>query len=302
MHTDPHKQQGLGMNEVKNILLQLDSDSQCSTFDSVVAVDAGADVLLRHGSVTPDNIVGLVHGAMFTRSPRKLKSTAIFLGGSDADLVDQNYRKVVETFFGPVRVSVVMDASGCNTTSAAAVHLALKHYRQQSELPRTALVFGSTGAVGRRVVQLLVQAGFHVQCQSRRLENVNKLIDSLAAAGVAADSLSPAVEPASWLELAKQASIVVGAGAAGVNYLDEATSEKVQQTPGVLVDLNAVPPAGIGGIGPMEDQLLGQRYALGALTVGNLKMTLHKAIVQRCFASNDQQFNLDEIFELVKTL
>ena len=35
----------------KKILIQLDCDPQPSTFDAVVAVDAGADVLLRHGGV-----------------------------------------------------------------------------------------------------------------------------------------------------------------------------------------------------------------------------------------------------------
>ena len=41
------------------ILLQLDTDPQASTFDAVVAVDAGADVLLRHGGVTVDTVVPL---------------------------------------------------------------------------------------------------------------------------------------------------------------------------------------------------------------------------------------------------
>ena len=36
------------------ILIQLDCDPQPSTFDAIVAVDAGADVLLRHGGVTAE--------------------------------------------------------------------------------------------------------------------------------------------------------------------------------------------------------------------------------------------------------
>ena len=62
----------------KKILIQLDCDPQPSTFDAVVAVDAGADVLLRHGGVTVENVVSLVHGGMFTRGGDDLASTAIF--------------------------------------------------------------------------------------------------------------------------------------------------------------------------------------------------------------------------------
>ena len=68
----------------KHILIQLDCDPQPSTFDAVVAIDAGADVLLRHGGVTPETVEPLVHGAMFTRGGVDLKATAIFIGGSDA--------------------------------------------------------------------------------------------------------------------------------------------------------------------------------------------------------------------------
>ena len=57
------------------ILLQLDTDPQPSTFDAVVAVDAGADVLLRHGGVSVDSVVPLVHGAMFTRGGADLIGT-----------------------------------------------------------------------------------------------------------------------------------------------------------------------------------------------------------------------------------
>ncbi len=49
------------------ILVQLDSDSQASVFDAVVAVDAGVDHLLRHSDVQLSQVRELVYGAMFTR-------------------------------------------------------------------------------------------------------------------------------------------------------------------------------------------------------------------------------------------
>src|SRR5215213_8688931 len=109
------------------ILLCLDTDAQPSVFDAVVAVDAGADQLLRHGNVTPDAVRDLVYGAMFTRGPADLKNTAVFIGGADVAAGEQLLAKARECFFGPMRVSVMLDSNGANTTAAAAVLSARKH-------------------------------------------------------------------------------------------------------------------------------------------------------------------------------
>src|SRR5262249_32808288 len=103
------------------ILLCLDTDPQPSVFDTVVAIDAGADQLLRHGSVTPESVRDLVYGAMFTRGPAELTNTAIFIGGSDLAAGETVLAKTRECFFGPMRVSVMLDSNGANTTAAAAV-------------------------------------------------------------------------------------------------------------------------------------------------------------------------------------
>ena len=103
------------------ILIQLDGDAQASVFDAVVAVDSGVDQLLRHDGVTPEGVRELVHGAMFTRGPKHLHHTAIFIGGSNVAAGEALLEAVVACFFGPMRVSVMMDASGANTTAAAAV-------------------------------------------------------------------------------------------------------------------------------------------------------------------------------------
>ncbi len=65
------------------ILIQLDTDKKPSVFDAVVAIDSGVDHLLQYGDIRPDQVRGLVHGAMYTRGPGDLHQTAIFVGGSD---------------------------------------------------------------------------------------------------------------------------------------------------------------------------------------------------------------------------
>src|SRR5689334_8494604 len=96
------------------ILIHLDTDPQPSVFDAVVAVDAGVDHLLRHAAVVPDAVRDLVHGAMFTRGPEDLKHTAIFIGGSDVAAGERLLSAVEASFFGPVRVSVMIDSNGSN--------------------------------------------------------------------------------------------------------------------------------------------------------------------------------------------
>ncbi|MEZ6048845.1 MAG: methylene-tetrahydromethanopterin dehydrogenase N-terminal domain-containing protein [Planctomycetaceae bacterium] len=66
---------------MKKILIQLDTDPRPSSFDRVVAVDADVDELFSYGGITPENVVPLIHGAIFTRGPQDLNNTALFLGG-----------------------------------------------------------------------------------------------------------------------------------------------------------------------------------------------------------------------------
>src|SRR5207253_5906402 len=98
------------------ILVQLDSDPHPSVFDAVVATDSGVDRLLQYGGVEPADVRDLVHGAIFTRGPQDLKNTAVFVGGSNVAAGEELLAQVTGAFFGPMRVSVLLDANGANTT------------------------------------------------------------------------------------------------------------------------------------------------------------------------------------------
>src|SRR5947208_9160040 len=117
------------MSDKRKILIQLDSDPHPSVFDRVVAIDAGADELFSYGGVKPEQVRDLVHGAIFTRHPKDLKSTAVFIGGSDVaageKLLAEALKHMIPTF--GLRVSVMLDSNGANTTAAAAVRAAARH-------------------------------------------------------------------------------------------------------------------------------------------------------------------------------
>ena len=288
----------------KRILLQLDTDPQPSTFDAVVAVDAGADVLLRHGGVTAETVVPLVHGAMFTRGGADLAGTAIFVGGSDVAAAEAVGAAVRKAFFGPVRVSVLLDPSGANTTAAAAVvsagrHLPLADPRAGIE----AVVLGGTGPVGRRVARLLAGRGVAVTVVSRSLERAREVCERVAAE-VPSSRLHPvaaagpsASEPALARALAT-ASLVVACGAAGVTLLDGA-GRAAAGAARVLVDLNAVPPEGIAGIAATDKAKPdGAAVLYGALGVGGTKMKIHKEAISRLFASTSAFLDAEDLLAI----
>ncbi|MEZ5951402.1 MAG: methylene-tetrahydromethanopterin dehydrogenase N-terminal domain-containing protein [Planctomycetaceae bacterium] len=101
---------------MKKILFQFDTDAHASSFDAVTAIDSGVDHLLQHAHCNCTNVTPLVQGGIFTRGPKDLKNTAIFVGGSDVEAAETIFQKVQESFFGPLRVSVMLDANGCNTS------------------------------------------------------------------------------------------------------------------------------------------------------------------------------------------
>src|SRR5947207_3913504 len=155
------------MADKPKILIQLDTDAQPSVFDRVVAVDAGADHVFSYGSVTPEQVQGLVHGAIFTRGPKDLHRTAIFIGGSDVaagEAVLDAVRRTLLPAWG-LQVSVLLDSNGANTTAAAAVRAASRHLNLK-DVP--ALVLGGTGPVGQRVARLLAREGAEVRVGSRQ--------------------------------------------------------------------------------------------------------------------------------------
>ncbi len=71
----------------------------------------------------------------------------------------------------------------------------------------------------------------------------------------------------------------------------------------VAIDVNAVPPAGIGGIGPQDKAADHDgQICYGAIGVGGLKMKLHKAAIRRLFESNDSVLDAEEIYNLSNSL
>src|ERR671926_183338 len=118
---------------MRKLLLQLDSSRLPSVFDQVVAYDAGADEVMSYGGVTEEDVRDLVHGCMFTRSPKDLHNTAVW---------------------------IMLDSNGSNTTAVAAV---VKIEETLGDVRgKRAVVIAGTGPVGLRAAGLLAKDGADV--------------------------------------------------------------------------------------------------------------------------------------------
>src|SRR5262245_693946 len=140
--------------EKRTILIQLDSDPNPSVFDRVVAIDSGAEEVFSYGGVKPEMLRDMVHGAIFTRGSKDLRRTAFFIGGSDVAAGERLLEEVVKHMVPEhgLRVSVMLDSNGANTTAVAAVRAAANHLSLNVS---RALVLAGTGPVGQRVALLL---------------------------------------------------------------------------------------------------------------------------------------------------
>ncbi len=290
---------------MKSILVQFDTDEQPSVFDRVVAVDAGVDELFAYGGVTAETVESLVHGTIFTRGIADLSSTAIFVGGSDVEAGERVFAAVQSAFFGPMRVSVMMDANGSNTTAAAAVLRARRHVPLAGSV---AVVLGGTGPVGVRVAELLALEGTVVRVGSRSIERAGEACETIAGRlgaerleGVTLEAVATG-DAESVSSALSGASTVIAAGTTGVQLVSAETLAAAKDIQ-VAIDLNAVPPLGIEGV-EMTDKAVESRGVVryGAIGVGGTKMQIHTAALKRLFDSNDQVLDTEAIYRIGESL
>jgi hypothetical protein len=96
------------------------------------------------------------------------------------------------------------------------------------------------------------------------------------------------------------AAIVFAAGAPGVELLSEDVRRRAESLR-VAIDLNAVPPLGLGGVA-VQDKAVDHDgcTCYGAVGVGGTKMKIHKAAIGRLFEANDLVLDAEEIYEIAR--
>jgi methylenetetrahydrofolate/methylenetetrahydromethanopterin dehydrogenase (NADP+) len=284
---------------MKKLLYQFDTDPLPSVFDNVVGFDGGADHVSAYGGVNAGNAGGLTEGAIFTRSPKDKKNTAIFVGGADMLEGQAVLAAIQRKFFGKFRVSIMFDCNGSNTTAAAAVAW-LAHGRDLAG--KRAVVLAGSGPVGQRAAALLAREGAQVAITGRKRAVVQAACDSIKARfGMTVQAIEAPTHAERGAAL-QGAQILLATGASGVTLL-EAGQWQENSSLELIADANAAPPPGIEGVGLNDKGASSHgKVVFGALGFGALKLALHRVCIARLFEQNDLVLDAEEIYEIAKTM
>ena len=282
-----------------------------SPFDVNMAYDAGFNAVVPYGNVTLDQIAALTQDAIFSRGPKGVKRTGIFIGGREiglaADMLDAAKRAMVP----PFEVSVFADPSGAFTTAAgmvACVEKQLKKIHQTDLSGKNVVVLGGTGPVGAAAAVLASQAGAKVRIASHTSATRARMTSEVVNARYGATTQPGDASVAdAKLAMIKEADIVLGAAKAGIQVLsaNELASAKRLL---VAADVNAVPPAGIEGVGMMDDGARlaagsGRAVAIGALAIGNIKYQVQRGLLEAMItAEKPLYFDFRDAFAAARKL
>lgn len=280
---------------MKKLLLHLDTDPIPSAFDQAVAYDSNVDNIIAYGGITRDNVTPHVHGMIFTRGGKNLKNSAIFIGGSNVSASEMVGRAVKKAFFGPVKVSVMLDPNGSNTTAAAIVRKVLTNY----DVTGKKVVIVGAGPVGQRAALFLLKEGAaEVIITSRDITRSKAIAHQMKDAYGVDITPGEARSDESVSALLKDAHVAIAAGPAGVCVISESAWMNSNNLE-VIADVNAVPPQGIEGLEVMDNgtEREGIRF-YGAIAIGNFKMKVHRGAIESLYESNDQFLDETTIYDI----
>jgi len=288
--------------EKRSILHMLDPMPNNSPFDINMAMDAGFDVLMPYSNVKLDSVHRLTQDAIFSRGPKGVKRTGIFIGGRDLGLAMDMLDTCQQAMVPPFEVSVFADPSGAFTTAAALVacvekELKAKHGKELKDC--TALVFGGTGPVGIATGIIASLAGaktalvdhLSIDTASDVAKAYNRRFGSTLKGACARSEADKA-------QLVANVDIIFCAAKAGIQVLSSAVLKKATLLK-VAGDVNAVPPLGIEGIkrGDSGVPLIHAinthgAVGVGALAVGNVKYQLQNEML-KLMLKTDKPLYLD---------
>src|SRR6516162_7226363 len=293
----------------KNILHMVTPTKHISPFDANMALDAGYDAVLPYGDVTLDDITGLVQDSIFSRPPKTGVRTAMFFGGKNASLALDMLTKARKALVPPFGMSFFADPAGSFTTAAAMVAcveriLKEKHQRRLDGLKLA--IFGATGVVGYAAAVIAALERSSVTIVG--YDGIKRVSDS---SNEIKARFNVEVRPADGRDDIKKSAILNGneavlcAGRAGVQILSKAQLASAKNLL-MAADVNAVPPAGVEGLGMQAngDVLTPNgTVGLGPLAIGNIKYKTEFGLFQKMIAATKPvQLDFRDAFVLAREL
>lgn len=279
-----------------------------SPFDVNMAQDAGWTATIPYINIEEEEVQALVQDAIFSRGPKGVKRTGIFIGGRDTQIAMNMLRIAKDSMVPPFEVSVFADPSGAFTTAAGMVaacerELAKKH--QTALEGKTVLALAGTGPVGQAAAVLAAKAGAKVTIIGRQLEKSRRVAEMCNREFGDNQTQIQGDADANKPELLKSADVVFATAAAGVQVL---STEMLAKTPQLKVaaDVNAVPPSGIAGLDPYHDGTpiegsISGAVGIGALAIGNIKYQAQHRLLKRMHEADKPVYlHFDHAFEVAR--
>jgi methylene-tetrahydromethanopterin dehydrogenase len=295
--------------EAPYILHMLSPLKHVSPFDANMALDAGFNTVIPYTAVELAEVRGLVQDAIFSRGPKGARRTGMFIGGKDAVLALDMLDAARKAMFPPFQISVFADPAGSFTTAAAMaakIEKALKAQTGAGLSGCAVAVFGATGVVG-------FAAGVIAAANGAKVNLIGydgpARVKSLAEGGKARFNVdlawSDGSSEALKVEAIKNMDVILCAGRAGVQILSREQLASAGRLK-VAADVNAVPPAGIEGLGAQDDgvPLEGSSgTGIGPLAIGGIKYKVEAGLFRKMIEA-DKPLLLDfrDAFALARDL
>jgi methylene-tetrahydromethanopterin dehydrogenase len=290
------------------ILHMLTTAKNLSPFDVNMAMDAGWVSAIPYINVEPSEVRTLVQDAIFSRSPKGLKRTAIFIGGRETKQAMDMLKLAKNSMVPPFEVSVFADPSGAFTTAAgmvAAVEKELANKFSTTLEGKNILALGGTGPVGQAATVIAAQSGANVRIIGRQLDKAERIAEMCSDEfGDGKISVSAGAD-ADKAEYIKTADVVFATGAAGIELLSAELIASATQLK-VAADVNAVPPSGIAGVDafangtPIAGSTSGA-VGIGALAIGNIKYQAQSRLLKRMLETDQPQYlHFEHAFEVAR--
>ena len=290
------------------ILHMFDPRPHVSPFDVNMAVDAGFEVVVPYPGAVLDDVAGLVRDAIFSRPPGRYNDTGVFIGGHDVNLAADMLERARSAMVPPFEVAMLADPNGACTTSAALVALAEKHLRARSGAGlkgRNVQILGG-GPVGLCVAVLVAREGGLPRLVRLTATTPAKAepVERFAARYGVEVPWTTGRDDAGKRAALESAEVAVCCAKAGVQILSAELMGRCGKLM-VAADVNAVPPAGIEGLGVAADgaELPSGALGIGALAIGGVKYRVQQGLLERMMRA-DRAVALDfpDAFELAREI
>ena len=283
----------------ENILHMFSPQQNVSPFDVNMACDAGYDLVIPYTNVNLTDIKGLVQDAIFSRSVSNAKKTGVFICGKDASLALDMMNIAKDSMIPPFEISVFPDPAGSFTTAAAMVACTEKTLKEKYNTNfegKNIVIYGGKGIVGGISAIMCAQNGANcsiigydgIQNVKKKSEEYKSRFDvDIIPKDGSTDELNASYLP--------EADIIFCAARAGTQVI---SLEQLKSTKAIVIsDVNAVPPAGLEGVGLKDDDKEHPCGALsiGPLTSGDIKVkTQYKMFEKMCQTDKPLYLNFNE--------